>query len=151
MFDTINYNQIILNAALLLIPLVLLFVLAVWLFHRRRAQRLQKIAGETPAYKVWYLWAFLEERLRRLGIQKPETLTPMEYALASRNTMLPFNRGTGGVDYLQLTLIYQRAVYADANVSEEDYKKFESFYNAFFNNAKRESGKIKWLWRFWRI
>ena len=151
MFDTINYNQLALNAALLLIPLIALFVLVVWLFHRRRAKRLEKIANEDPAYRVWFLWAFLEERLRRLGIEKPDTLTPMEYALASRNVMLPFNRGTGGVDYLQLTLIYQRAVYAGANVSEDDYKKFESFYNAFFANAKRVSGKIKWLWRFWRI
>ncbi len=151
MFDTINYNQLILSAALLLLPLIALFVLAVWLFKRRRVKRLEKIASEAPAYRVWYIWAFLEERLRRLGFERPATLTPMEYALANRAKMLPFAKGAAGTDYLQLTLIYQRAVYAEGNVSEEDYKKFENFYNAFFGNAKRMSGKFKWLWRFWRM
>ena len=151
MFDTINYNQLVLNAALLLIPLIALFVLVVWLFKRKRAKRLEKIAGESPAYRVWYIWTFLEGRLQRLGITRPDTLTPMEYALASRNEMLPFSQGCAGITYLQLTLIYQRAIYAGGNVSEEDYKKFEKFYNAFFDNARRESGKLKWLWRFWRI
>lgn len=151
-FSAINYQQLVLSALLLAIPIVAALVLFLLYWRSRRKRRLEKIQEKPNAYKVWYLYQFLLERLRRMGVPKQETLTNLEFAMASRAAMQPYAQGTGGVDFLAVTLAYQRACYDEKNVSDEDYRLIERFYRAFFKNARGQTGFFKWaFWRFWRI
>lgn len=149
-FATTNYETIRLTALVALVAAVAAIVAAVLFQRSRRERRLRRIAGEPPSRRVWELCGFLEKRFGRLGIRRPDTLTPLEFALASRQQLAPFARGTGGVDCLALTLIYQRACYG-TGASEEDYAAVERFYRAFFANARAYVGGVRWLYWFWRM
>lgn len=151
LFHAINYSQLVITLLVILIPIVLAIALVIYLKKRSRKTRLEKMAGECNEYKILALWAFLEERFRRIGITRPASLTPLEYAMASRQALLPFAKGTGGVDFLELTLIYQRVAFGGREASDEEYRAFERFYLAFFKNARSYVGKRRWIIAFWRL
>lgn len=138
-----------------LLVLLLLFVLATLAVIiariRVRDRRLRKLEDKPLSERVVFLYEFLLTRLDRLGLGKPETSTPLEFAFDSRRNLVPFTRRTGQVDFVKVTLVYQRAVYAGGDVSEEDYDCVRRYYRAFFNNAHRHVGTPRWLWKFWRI
>ena len=149
--QTINYTQLLLGALLVAVPLALLVVVAVLLWRRRRRRRLERIADEPCAYRIWYLYGFLVERFRRVGFKRPETFTPLEFAMANRAGMLPYSEGLEA-DFLDVTLAYQRACYDEGRATEEDCRLVEDYYWAFYRNAPKQCGKLKWaLWRFWRL
>lgn len=150
-FNRISYN--IPDFVKVLVPLLLLalVVLAIVLRNRVRGWRLRRIEREPCSYRVWYLYGFLVERYRRLKLLKPDGLTPMEFALAARKAMRPFAEGTGGADFVEVTEVYQRACYSGRPVTEEEYGRVKGYYRAFFKNARRHTGNLKWIWKFWRI
>ena len=149
-FNTISFTKLALNLMFLLVLLAIPIVAIVLLWRRRRVKRLEKIADEPDGYKVWFIYEFLVERMRRLGLKRPENLTLLEYAMASRNQLAPFAQGTDGIDFLALTLAYQRAVYG-GNSSPEDVQMLETYYKAFFKNAFHYVGKRRWIIKFWRM
>ncbi|MDO4501726.1 MAG: hypothetical protein Q4D06_00945 [Coriobacteriia bacterium] len=150
-FQAIGYETVVLTSVSV-VALIALLIAAIILARRWwRERRLQKIADLPVGNRIVYLYDFLMGRFHRLKICKPEQLTPMEWAMASRRTLMPFTKGTGGVDLLTLTLIYQRVIYGTGDVTERDYKRVERYYRQFFGNAREYTGKVKWLWKFWRI
>lgn len=150
-FMAISYEQLRLGALVFGLLLVAAIVAAVLLKRWWREQRLKKLEGESYSVRIWTLYEFLTNRFARLGIKRPETLTLMEFAMATRSTMAPFARGTGGVDFLELTLVYQRACYDEGRITEDDWRSVERFYRAFFGNARTYVGKVRWLRDFWRM
>ena len=77
---------------------------------------------------------------------------PLEFALAASGEMTGFMRNRSQADFLGITLIYQRAVYGSGNVTADDYRYVEDYYNAFFANAHKRMGHLRWAFRgFWRI
>jgi hypothetical protein len=127
-------------------------IVGVILFWRlRRKLRLKRMAEKSYAYRMWYLYTFLVERYGRLKIRKPGYLTPFEFAVGAERVMLPFAEGTDGVDFVAVTAAYQDVCYGGREATAEDYGRLESYYNAFFRNARRHVGGFKWLWKFWRI
>jgi hypothetical protein len=65
--------------------------------------------------------------------------------------MLPFAEGTGGVDFIDVTTTYQDVCYGGVAVGAEEYDGIVAYYKAFFKNARKHVGGLKWLWKFWRI
>lgn len=116
-----------------------------------REVRLRRIEQKPPARQMVSLYEFLLGRFKRLGLAKPDQMTPLEYAYEYRRRMVPFTRGTGKVDLVHVTLAYQRAAYGSGEVSEDDLAAVKRYYRAFFGNAHRYVGNLKWLWKFWRI
>ena len=149
-FSPINYEQLRIVLPVGAIVVAAALVAAVLLQRRRRELRLRRIASLPPSQQVLSLWGFLESRFGKLGMSRPGTLTPLEYALASRARFAPFARGTGGVDHLALTLMFQRAAYG-SGASEEDREAVVRFYRAFFKNARSCVGGLRWLVWFWRL
>ena len=150
--NQINYLIIRLTAIIIALLLIALIVGAILGRRAMRERRLKKIEGKSPAYRMWYLYTFFLERLRRMKIKKPEYLTPLEFAVGFRQTMQPFTRNTGGVDFVEITGLYMDACYGDGQVDPEDYERVKSYYRAFFKNAREYVGWPKWvLWKFWRI
>lgn len=150
--ESISYLILNLVMPIVITLLVLLCVGIIVFWHYRRKMRLKRIDAYPPQYRVWYLYTFLLERLRRLKIVKPDHLTPLEFAIGFEQTLAPFTRDTGGVDFAGVTGVYMDACYGGGTVSLEDYERVVSYYRAFFKNARRHVGWPKWvLWKFWRI
>ncbi|MGI6031920.1 MAG: DUF4129 domain-containing protein [Coriobacteriales bacterium] len=150
-FQTIGYNLSDWHN-LVLIALVVAAIIAVIVLRRRqRTRRLEKIADKPVSEQVIWIYEFLLTRFKRLGIRKPESLTPMEFALASANQLEPYVDLTTKTDFLQVTLAYMRAGYGDERATKEDLKRVKSYYRTFYKNVSKQVGKVKWLWKFWRI
>lgn len=139
--------------AVILAMLIFLVVLAVVSFWRyRRTLRLKRIERKSPSYQAWYLYTFLVERFRRLKLAKPEQLTPLEFAVGFSKPMLPFTRGTDGVDFVDVSSIYQDAAFGGMQPTVEELFQLKAYYRAFFKNARQYVGWPKWvLWKFWRV
>ena len=150
-FNPVMYERLKLGIS---IGLLLIIALIVFLIIRRitlRKRRLQKLEDKPLNERVQFLYDFFLSRFAMLKLGKPQTSTPLEYAFDSRKNLVPFTRGTNKVDFVEVTLIYQRAVYAKSEIMQEEYDRICCYYNAFFNNARRHVGTLKWLWKFWRI
>jgi len=140
-----------LKVLLVLLPFAIV-ALIVWLRYRKRARRLAKMRGQPYTERVAYLYNFFIKGFGRLGIERPESATPLEFALSASNEMTGFMRNASKADFLGVTLIYQRAVFGAGNVSERDYRYVEDYYKSFFKNAHRRMGHLKWVLRgYWRI
>lgn len=130
-----------------------LAVVAVILLQRaRRALRLRLIAKKSNGYQVWYLYTWLLGRFRRLKLRKPQHLTPMEYAVGASRAMKSFTRGTGGVDFVEVSGLYQDVAFGGHNPTDEELERVKRYYRCFFRNARMRVGWPKWLiWKYWRI
>lgn len=150
-FDPVSYDRLQVGIPIALVLVIVALLVLVILRIRRRDVRLKRLREKPYAERVVFLYGFLLSRLKRLKLGKPETSTPLEFAFDSRKKLVPFTRKTGKVDLVEVTLIYQRAVYGSEEISAEDYAKVERYYRAFFNNAHRYMGTPRWLVQFWRI
>lgn len=150
-FSTVTIDQLKLGALIAALVIAALCALAVAARIRWRKLRLRRIEREAPARQVVLLYDFILSRYARLGLRKPEQSTPLEYAYDFRRKMVPFTRNTGKVDLVRITLIYQRAAYGSGDLKPGDLDTVKRYYRAFFNNAHRYVGTVKWLWKFWRI
>ena len=150
-FDAVTAEQAKWGALLAALAIVGVCALAIAARIRWRTVRLRRIERLSPAGQAVCLYEFFLSRFRRLKLGKPEQATPLEYAYDFRRKMVPFTRGTGKVDFLRVTLAYQRAAYGSGDVSEEDLSAMKRYYRAFFGNAHRYVGTLKWLWKFWKV
>lgn len=149
--NPVTYNQLRTTFLWVIAGLLLAVMAAVAarLWWRRR--RLQKLAALSPAQRVSALYKFLRSRFEKLGITATPSQTPLEFAFARHQDMEPWNRHTGKVNFLRITLMYQRAAYGTGDVSEAEYKQAERYYEEFFANTRRFVGTARWLWLFWKI
>lgn len=150
-YTAISYQTIRLTALAVLLGIIAIVAAVILLRRHQRTRRLKAIEGKPVPYRVSYLYQFLLGRFKRLKMEKPPSLTPMEYALASQRVMMPFEENTGGVDFVRVTDIYQRACYGGKQVTEEECEEVVRYYRAFFKNAARHLGRLRWAWKFWRI
>ena len=150
-FDAVTVDQPPWMLALVALAVVAACVLVVAARVRWRAVRLRRIERKPPAQQIVCLYEFLLSRFKRLGLDKPAQSTPLEYAYDYRRRMVPFTRNTGKVDLVHVTLAYQRAAFGSGELAPDDLDKVKRYYRAFFGNAHRYVGTLRWLWKFWRI
>ena len=150
-FSPITYEMLRLGAAVGLAALALLLAAGVLLKRWLRRRRLVHLEALPADERVIELYDFFCTRFERLGFKRAPALTPLEYAYASRRAMVPFTRNTGSVDFVRVTLLYQRAAYGTGDIGEEEYAQVVRYYQAFFDNAHRYVGTRRWLWLFWRL
>ena len=150
--DAIRYDlPLSLKFLLAFIPIALI-VAAILLRRSVRNRRLVKMATRPFDERVVILYDFFLKRFKRLKIDKSPSATPLEFALDSSSELAPFVRNDSKTNFLDITLIYQRACYGAHNVSAADYAQCEDYYRAFFKNAKSRMSGLKWaFWGFWRI
>ncbi len=116
-----------------------------------RYRRLARMAEWPRSRRTIALYGYFCDRFRKLGMGRADAETPLEYAFARAGDMAPFSRGTGKVDFVQVTLVYQRAAFGGEEVCEQDWRMVENYYRAFFANAHRFVGTARWLRLFWVI
>jgi hypothetical protein len=87
----------------------------------------------------------------RLGVKKPDSLTPMEFALASAHQLEPYADAATQTDFLQVTLGYLRAAYGNGAATDDDLARAKRYYRTFYKRVARQVGKLRWLWKFWHL
>ncbi len=150
-FNAIDYEKLKLDALIAAIVIVITLASIIWARRSQRERRLARIADKPVDWQVWWLYRFLCARFARLKIERPDTLTPMEFALGSQRRLAQFSEGTGGVDFVRVTDIYQRTCFGGHTPTEQELSDVKTYYRAFFANARRYVGNVRWLWKFWRI
>lgn len=138
--------------AILAALVVLAVVVFVLLWRYRRTLRLRRMAKRSNAYQTFYLYTFLLERFRRMKIRKPRQLTPLEFAVGFSKAMLPYTRDTGGVDFVEVSSLYQDVAFGAYEPTDEELDRVKAYYRAFYRNAFRATAWPKWIfWKFWWI
>ena len=150
-FDAVTYDQLRLGFLVAVLLVLLAIAAIVALRIRQRDFRLFRLRNMDSAAQVIYLYNFLLSRFKKLGLGKPDASTPLEFAYDSRRNLVPFTRGTGQIDFVGVTLAYQRAAYGSGEVTDEDCERVRRYYRAFFANAHRYVGTPKWLLKFWTV
>ena len=66
--------------------------------------------------------------------------------------MRPYTRGTNGVDFVQITELYEKAVFGGYAPTDDEVERVRGYYRAFYKNAFKATMWPKWVfWRFWRL
>lgn len=151
-YDTVMYLIVTWGAIITAVLIVLLVVAVILAQRARRTLRLRWLSRKSRSYEMWYLYTFLVGRFRRMRIRQPAHLTPLEFAQGFSKTMRPFTRDTDGVDFIEVSAVYQDVVFGGIQPTEEQMARVRRYYRAFFKNARRYVGWPKWLlYKYWRI
>lgn len=150
-FMAISYERVRVGAVIVVAAVVVFLIFMKFLQRYMRARRVERLESEPLEYRIWVLYGFFCKRFARLGYGKPETMTPLEYAFASAANLTQFSQDTVGIDFVDVTLAYQRACLDEGRATEEDWRNMKSYYASFFRNARLQVGGLRWLKYFWRI
>lgn len=150
-FDGVNYDQLKLGAFLVALAIAAVVAAAIAARRHIRKRRLAKWSELAPKDQIRQMYDFFCNRFGKMKIERAETLTPMEFALASQRRLAEFSEGTGGVNFVRITDIYQRSNFGVEEPSAEELADVKAYYGAFFKNARHQVGNLKWIWKFWRI
>ena len=151
-FRAIGYFILVLGAFLLLVLVAALLAGAIALRRRQRERRLARIAGRSRSFQVRYLYHFVLRGFRRMGIDRPASLTPLEYAHEYERVLRPFACEQENIDFTDVTCAYVHAAYSAEEASEAELACVVAYYRLFFGHARLHVGRLRWaLWYFWRV
>ncbi|MGN0077596.1 MAG: DUF4129 domain-containing protein [Coriobacteriales bacterium] len=151
-YESIGYDLLVRSLPVVGIAAVLLLAVAVLLRIWWREHRLRRMQGRSRAYQAAALYEFICSRLPKLGVEYAPTLTPLAFAFANTGQLAPYARNKRAVDFVQVTLVYQRAAYGGQEPSAAELEDLQAFYRAFFTNARRQLGWRRWLFfKFWTV
>jgi hypothetical protein len=150
-FNRISYERFQFTGLIIALLALVALVGVILLKRHLRKWRLKRLARFSYGYQICVLYQFLLGRLRRLGFKKPHPVTPLEFARDTRHGMLIFARGSDEVDFVRVTELYGAAFYGRQDMTFMELNEVTKYYLAFFRNARRYTGTLKWLWKFWRI
>lgn len=151
-YDNIAYLIIWYERFIIAALIVLALLAAVLIRYFMRSWRLKRIEKRSASYQVWYLYNFLLGRFKKLKLVKPAHLTPLEFAVGFSKPMLPFTRGSGDVDFVDVSRIYQDAVFGGIEPTEDQLNDVRRYYWSFYKNARDYVGIPKWIfWKYWRV
>lgn len=136
---------------LLVALLIALIVGAIMLRRYLRKRWYTSLDEHTQGYRVCALYDRITRNFQRMRLSKPAPATQSEWAQSTVGTMAAFEQDAHGTSYRELSDIYERVYYGHSDPSEGDVAAFESFWKVFYKNARKYSGPVRYIWRFWRI
>lgn len=128
----------------ILLLAVLLLTLPRYIVHR---VRLRRIAAQAPREQIASLYAFFLSRFKKLGMEKPATASPVEYANLFRRRLAPYvgAQEAGSFDHLTALLVQQE--YAGAEPDAEDLEWMYWLYRMFYKRCRKELGLFNYGFR----
>lgn len=125
---------------LLLIPAAVIGAYVLRCVQKKRwRKRVQTLPREDAVVNYY---RFFLSRLGRVGLKKRPEHTLREFSSCFKTQLEPFEEN--GVRFAQLTEIYEKILYGHHRVSQEDYDRFERFYDTFHPALRREIGTLKY-------
>lgn len=138
-------SQIWIAAAAPVLVFLMAFCLKLLLRRRWYANQLRK-TNEAGAAA---LYLYFVRKLKKAGLKRPESLTLLEYAAASRERLERFS--VYDTDFLRLTQIYLKMIYGYQQISDEERDLFHDFYKEFYKNLRAEMGTLRYCVHFFTI
>lgn len=136
-YDSASFSWL---GLLLLIPVAVIaaYVLRFVLKERWRKQ-VQTLPREDAVVNYY---RFFLSRLGRMGLKKQPDHTLREFTQHIKAQLEPFE--SNNIHFVQLTDTYEKVLYGRHRVSEEEYDRFERFYDTFHRAMRREIGTLKY-------
>lgn len=129
---------------ILLLPVLIAAIFGGKLLSRRLwFKKLQKLSREE---QVRRLYLFFLSRFAKMNYKREVFDTPIEYANRVGDKLRDFN--TEGASLHGISEIFVRVGYGELSVSDEDYRKYLSFYGNFYKAAKDKMGFWKYTRKF---
>lgn len=149
-FDLFSYEDktFLIAIPFIVLALILLAIIVKLILRRRRYAKYVKAP---PREQVQGFYTFFLSRFKKLGLEKPATMTAREYSRGFSRELRPFVPASTGVTFDDLSRLYERAVYADEQLSTRSLAAFRSFYGDFYGNCRRYLGFWRYLLKFWRL
>lgn len=149
-FDMFSYED---RTLLLVIPLVILALIVLAIIAKLALRRLRyaRLVKAPPRAQVQGFYTFFLSRFAKLGLEKPASMTAREYGRSFSRELRPFAATSTGVTFEDLSELYERAIYADEQLSPRSLAAFRSFYGEFYGNCRRYVGFWRYLLKFWRL
>ena len=128
----------------LIAAIVALLTLPRYIVHRLR---LKRIAAKQPRDQITTLYSFFLSRFKKLGMEKPESLSPVEYANLFRRRLAPFvgAQEAGSFDHLTSLLVQQE--YAGTEPDVQDLQWMYWLYWAFYKRCRKELGLFNYCFK----
>lgn len=146
-FSAISYKTIALGILGIILLIAIIIAAIAWWQHRRWLARLKRWERHPKPERIRRAYQFMEERLNKLGIVRPLSLTPLEYAVSAQSELAAFARNTDGIDWLAVTIIYQRACFDIGRTDDSDWDAVRRFYIEFPKNSRGVAGSRRFKWR----
>lgn len=149
-FDLFSYvdRTLLFAIPLAILALVVLAILVKLLLRRRRLARYSKAP---PRAQAQDFYEFFLSRLEKLGLGKPVSMTAREYGKGFSRELRPFVAGKTGVTFDDLSAVYEKATFANQELSRHELGMFRSFYKAFYGNCRRYLGFWRYTLKFWQL
>lgn len=136
---------------LLAVLLVLLIVVPIVVKKYLRWRWHKQVLSKTPIEQVVEYYLFFLSRLDRIGLGKPESATALAFAANCDDSIDLFEQNGGGTTLEELSQAYTRCAYGNYEPEEGVPEKFEAFYRGFYKSCRRYVGKVKYLFKFFRL
>ena len=129
----------------IILIIALLLTLPRYLVHRLR---LRRFAGQAPSEQITGFYRFFLGRFAKLGLGKPETLSPVEYANLYRAKLYPYVGAQEPASFDHLTALFVMQEFGAEAVDQEDIRAIHHLYRQFYRNCRRQLGLLKYGLRY---
>ncbi|MDO4502820.1 MAG: DUF4129 domain-containing protein [Coriobacteriia bacterium] len=113
-----------------------------------RALRLKRIKELPPLEQPRRLYEFFLSRFAKLGMAKPEGVSPVEYANINRERIEPFAGAQDECSFDHLTALFVRSAYANQPPTAQELECLYWLYGDFYRRARKKLGLFKYLFKY---
>ena len=149
LFNFLLENPVFIPPFVLLVLAVLASPYAIKKLLRKRWY--DKTCAMAPSACVERFYAFFLKRFRLLKVRKADSSTLQEFAADAGGALAEFAQNEQHVGFGELTEIYSRAAYGKLEPSEQELSMYRAFYAHFYKAFVQESGRFRYMLRFFRI
>jgi len=150
-FMVVSYERLRTASVFVVVAVILFLVVAAFSQRFVRARRLARFERKPLEQRICALYDYLCRSFAKIGFGKPDSMTPLEYAFSSVTSLAQFSQGTDGVDFVDVTLAYQRACLDVGRATEQDWQAMKRYYASFYRNARLQLGTLRWMKYYWRV
>ncbi len=146
--ENITYEKLEFNWLWLLLLIPVAIAAAYIIKHRMRRSWKKKVDGLQNRGAVINYYVLFTKDLAKAGIKRQKQTTLREFAALQEYKLSSFD--AEGITFAELTGIYEKAIYGEAHITDKERENFEIYYDAFYENLKKEIGKFKYYLTLFR-
>lgn len=150
-FTRITYGLAWWQIALIVLSVIVLLLAPYIVRKLTRFLWAKKAFSQDNAHQVVSLYCFCLGRFEKMGLGKPATVTPNDFARNSTTDLAVFSVDTDGITFEDVTKWYAKAAYGRQDPGRQASEGCRKFYNKFYRNCRRHMGSIKYFFKLYRL
>jgi hypothetical protein len=139
----IRYFSRIPYAVIIACSIVAVVLLLYWLKYLLKRRRLQRIARSERSWQVVLLYPWYLEILRKIGIRRQKTETPLEFAHSLRRSVNTIRFEP--VDFAEITALFNKVYYGGETISDAEFARLQAFARSFDTCCRQKIGTFQYL------